>query len=39
MKCQSAFSWKNKKNIIKLSSAEFVQSVVKVNSFHPIRNP
>ena len=30
MKCQSLFSWKNKKNIINLSSAEYAQGVVKV---------
>ena len=32
MKCQSLFSGKNEKNIINLSSAEFTQRVVKVNS-------
>ena len=31
MKCQSLFSWKNKKNITILSSAELAQRVVKVN--------
>ena len=31
MKCQILFSWKNKKNIISLSSAENAQRVVKVN--------
>ena len=31
MKCQSLFSWKNKKNIVHLLSAEFVQRVVMVN--------
>ena len=31
MKCQILFSWKNKKNIISLPSAELVQRVVKVN--------
>ena len=30
MKCQSLFSGKNKKNIIKLSSSEFVQRVLKI---------
>ena len=30
MKCQILFSGKNKKNIIKLSSAELAQTVVKV---------
>ena len=29
-KCLILFSWKNKKNIISLSSAEFAQRVVKV---------
>ena len=29
MKCQSLFSEKNKKNILKLLSAEFVHRVVK----------
>ena len=29
MKCQSLFSWKNKKNIITLLSADFSQRVVK----------
>ena len=28
MKCQCMFSGKNKKNVVNLSSAEFVQSVV-----------
>ena len=32
MKYQSLFSGKNKKNIISLSTTEFVQRVVKVNS-------
>ena len=31
MKSQNLFFWKNKKNIINLSSAEFAQRVVKVN--------
>ena len=31
MKCQILFVWKNKKNIINLSSAENAQRVVKVN--------
>ena len=31
MKCQILFFWKNKKNIINLSSAENAQRVVKVN--------
>ena len=31
MKCKSLISGKNKKKIIDLSSAEFVQRVVKVN--------
>ena len=31
IKCQILFSWKNKKNIINLSSAEFAQRWVKVN--------
>ena len=31
MKCQILFSAKNKKQILSLSSAEFVQRVVKVN--------
>ena len=30
MKCQGLFSGKNKKNVISLPSAEFAQSVVKV---------
>ena len=30
MKCQILFSGKNKKNIINLSSAEYVQRVVKI---------
>ena len=30
MECQSLFSWKNKKNIISLSFAIFVQRVMKV---------
>ena len=34
MKNQSLFSGKNKKNIIKLSSAEYAQRVVKVNAEH-----
>ena len=32
MKCQCLFSWTPKKNIISLSSAEFSQKVIKVNS-------
>ena len=32
MKCQSLFLGKNEKNIINLSSAEFAQIEVKVNS-------
>ena len=32
MKCQSFFSWKNKKNI-NLSSAEFAKREVKVNEY------
>ena len=31
MKCQILFSLKSKKNITNLSSAELVQSIVKVN--------
>ena len=31
MKCQMLFSLKNKKNIIRLASAELTQRVVKVN--------
>ena len=34
MKCQILFSWKNKKNIISLSSEEFAKRVVKVNPCH-----
>ena len=34
MKCQNLFSWKNKKNIINLSSAEFAQRVVKGNHIY-----
>ena len=30
MKCQILFSWRNKKNIMNLSSAENAQRVVKV---------
>ena len=30
MKCQTCFMGKNKKNVIKLSSAELAQRVVKV---------
>ena len=37
MNCQILFSWKNKKNIINLSSAENAQSVVKVKK-HLVRN-
>ena len=37
MNCQILFSWKNKKNIINLSSAENAQSVVKVKE-HLVRN-
>ena len=33
IKCQILFSGKNKKNIINLSSAEFVLRVVKANLF------
>ena len=33
MKCQILFSWKNKKNIINLSSAENAKRVVKVNEY------
>ena len=32
MKCQNLFSGKNKKNIVKLSSAELAQIVVKVKA-------
>ena len=32
MKYQNLFSWKNKKNIINLSSAEIIMRVVKVKS-------
>ena len=31
LKCESLFSWKNKKNIISLLSKEFAHIVVKVN--------
>ena len=31
MKCRILFSWKNKNNIINLSSAELAHRVVKVN--------
>ena len=31
MKCQSLFQLKNKKNIIKLLSADFAQRVIKFN--------
>ena len=31
MKCQSLFSFKIKKTIVNLSSAEFAQRVVKIN--------
>ena len=34
MKCQILFSWKNKKNIIGLSSAESAHSVVSVNNYN-----
>ena len=30
MMCQTLFSWKNKKNVIILSSGEFAQRVVKI---------
>ena len=30
MKCQNLFSWKNKKNIISVSSAELTQRLVMV---------
>ena len=36
MQCHILFSGKNKKNIINLSSAEFVQRVVKVNVLYRI---
>ena len=32
MKCQNLFSGKKKKNIVKLSSAELAQRVVKVKA-------
>ena len=32
MKCQILYSWKNKKQIINLSSAELAQRVVKVKA-------
>ena len=34
MTCQSLLSWKNRKKKIDLSSAEFAQRVVKVNTFY-----
>ena len=37
MKCQILFFWKNKKNIINLSSAENAQRVVKVKGGSSVR--
>ena len=38
MNCQCLFSWKNKKNIVNLSSAELAQRVVKVIMVSPLKN-
>ena len=38
MKCHSLFSEKNKKNIMNMSSAEFAQSVVTVDTSHQRRH-
>ena len=38
MKCQILFSGKNKKNIINLSSVEFVQKVIIVNKHSVHKN-
>ena len=39
MKCKILFSGKSKENIIKLSSAEFAQRAVNVNSIDALSSP